>query len=384
MGALDERRRQCALRILVCLGAVVALAGCSLISLKSPERPLSARDLNARILSRELSARYIGAVVRVSQDIVAHEDDPQVVDNTLRWEIATIAASRRAATRMAPMLTLLDTWAFAEQARAFAAAGAPGGALFGSHQQAVREVSDSYAADAEAIARRLIGPGEFEENRKFVEQYVSAHPLEDLSFTRASLVELWSQRQGSDTRLVDSLGTIPEAMADSADRMQIYGDTVPVEVMRKTQLALREYGDQSNVQAALKRLDERLDRLTTVAESAPGLVRGAEADVRQSLREVLQSFDASSRAATAALHTERAALFADLQTERAAVVAAVDVQRKAFAADASRVAAQVVQSSGEQVRSLAREVLSLLILLSLVVLGLPFLAGYLVGRARHG
>ena len=35
---------------------------------------------------------------------------------------------------------------------------------------------------------------------------------------------------------------------------------------------------------ALRRLDERLERLATVAESTPELVRGAEEEVRQSLR----------------------------------------------------------------------------------------------------
>jgi hypothetical protein len=382
---LDQRRRRrSALRILICVGMLVPFAACSLLTLKSPERPLSARDLNTRILTRELSARFIASVARCAQQISAAEDDPAVLDNTLRWEIAAVAESRRAATRMAPMMTLLDTWALAEQMKAFTAPGAAGGALFGTHQQAVREVSDGYADDAEGLARRLIAPGEFADYQKFVDQYTREHPLEDLTFTRASVVELWSRTQAANTRLIDSLGTIPEAMADAADRMQIYGDTVPAEITRKMQLALREYGSKSDVQASLQRLDERLERLTEVAQTTPALVHGAEAQVRQSVREVLQGLEASQRAATEALHTERAALFTDLQSEREALVAAVDVQRRAAAADASRVAGEVVKSSGEQVRALARDVLSLLIVLAVVMLGLPFAAGYLVGRARHG
>jgi hypothetical protein len=63
-------------------------------------------------------------------------------------------------------------------------------------------------------------------------------------------------------------------------------------------------------------------------------------------------------------------------------VAAVDVQRKALAEDAARVSASVVKDAGAQLRDLAAEVLLLLIVLAVVVLGLPFVAGYLVGRAR--
>ena len=58
-----------------------------------------------------------------------------------------------------------------------------------------------------------------------------------------------------------------------------------------------------------------------------------------------------------------------------------DLSPLAFAA---RIADQVVKASGEQARRLAREVLLLLSVLAIVVLGLPFAAGYLVGRARAG
>ena len=44
---------------------------------------------------------------------------------------------------------------------------------------------------------------------------------------------------------------------------------------------------------------------------------------------------------------------------------------------------QVVKDAGEQVRRLVRETLLLVIVLTLVMLGVPFAAGYFVGRARH-
>ena len=378
-----ESSRRCR-QALACTATLLAMTGCSLLSFKSPERPLSARDLNARVLTRELSSEFVVAVARCADDIAASEDDPAVLDSTLRWEIAAVGESLRAATRMAPMMSLLDTWAFAVQMQAFAAEGAPGGALFGQHQEAVRALVDKYANDAEALARRLIPPSELGDYRKFVVEYVRQHPLQDLTFARASVIDLWSRQKGADARLVDSLGTIPEAMADAADRLQIYGETAPSQAMRTTQLALREAGySRADVQSSLRQLDARLARLSAVAESTPELVHGAEAQVRQSLREVLDRLDASTARTIAALGTQRTALFADLQSEREALLAAVDTQRKALASDAGRIADQAVKSSGEQLRYLAGEVLLLLIVLTVIVLGLPFVAGYLVGRARE-
>lgn len=364
---------------LLCL----ALAGCSLVSLKSPERPLTARDLNARILGRELSAQFVAAVARCAQDITRTETDPKVLDNSLRWQIAAIAASRRAATRMTPMMSLLDSWALGAQMHAFMAEGAPGGALFGVHELAVREVSDDFAEDTEALAKRLLSAHEFEEYQQFIEAYARQHPLQDLTFARASVIEQWSREKGSDASLVDSLGTIPQAMADVADRLEIYSSTEPRELTLRAQLALRGAGYSGpELQASLAQLDERLAHLAAVADSTPQLVHEAEQQVRDSLREVLTRLEASSRAATEALHTERAAAFADVQSERAALVAAVDTQRRALAVDAAQLADQVIKSSGDELARVTREALLLLTLLAAVVLGLPFAAGYLVGRAR--
>jgi hypothetical protein len=369
---------------LCCTALLAGVSGCSLISIKSPEKPLSTQDLNTRILTREQTTEFISAVERCAQSMVNTEADQVVLQNGLRWELGALTASRGAETQLAPKMGLLDTWALSEQMKAFVAEGAPGGKLFGTHQATVREISDSYADGTETLARRLLSTAEFSEYQTFVISYARDYPLHDLSFDRPSVVELWSRGKSGETKLVDSLGTIPEAMEDTAQRLQIYGETTPVEAVRATQLALLRAGySRQDMQAALKQLDERLDRLTTVAESAPELVRGAEAEFRKSLREVLDRLDVESNSMADTLHRERAALFSDLQDERVAVLAAVDVQRKALTQDASRISDQVIRNTGAQLRRVALEVVLLLVLLAAVLLGLPFAAGYLVGRARH-
>ncbi len=85
-----------------------------------------------------------------------------------------------------------------------------------------------------------------------------------------------------------------------------------------------------------------------------------------------------------ALRTEREALAADVRVERQAVVAAADAQRRALAQDAAAIAERVVRSSGDVARRLAREMLLLVSVLAVVLLGLPFVAGYALGRARRG
>jgi len=368
---------------LAALLLLTALTGCSLISIKSPERPLSARDMNARILTRELTTHFIAANGRNTDNILAIETDPTVINNALRWEVGVIITTRNAETQLAPLMSLLDTWALALQLQGFVGASGPGAKLFGTHQAAVRTLTDGYADGVHGLARSLLTPREFTDYQSFVDDYVRSHPLQDLKFARPSVIEAWVRVKGAGSSLLDEVGTIPQALADTSQRVQIYADTVPAQTLRRTQLALRESGyTPEDVRAALARLDARLDRLTAVAESAPELVRGAEEEVRKSLHEVLNRLDASVGATASAFHTEREALFADIQAEREALTTAVDAQRQALAADAARIAQQVVRTSGEEVRHFTREAMLLIIALALVVLGLPFAAGYLVGRAR--
>jgi hypothetical protein len=368
---------------LAALLLLTALTGCSLVSIKSPERPLSARDMNARILTRELTTHFIAANGRNTDNILATETDPAVINNVLRWEVGVIITTRNAETQLSPLMSLLDTWALALQLQGFVGQGGAGAKLFGTHQAAVRTLTDGYADGVHTLARSLLTPREFTDYQSFIDAYVRAHPLQDLKFARASVIEEWGRVKGAESSLLDEVGTIPQALADTSQRLQIYADTVPAQTLRRTQLALRESGyTPEDVRAAMARLDARLDRLTAVAESAPELVRGAEQEVRQSLHEVLNRLDASVGATASAFHTEREALFADIQAEREALTTAVDAQRQALTADAARIAQQVVRTSGEEVRHFTREAMLLLIALALVVLGVPFAAGYLVGRAR--
>jgi DNA-binding transcriptional MerR regulator len=373
------------LRLQAFLVAAACVAGCSLVSLKTPERPLSNRDLNARILTREFSYHFIAAVGQCADDIGASETDPGVLTSALRWKIAAATESQRAASRISPMMSLLDTWALAAQMRAFLSHGQAGGELFGSHQETAVGVAVELDGEAQALARRLTAAGEFSEYQRFIDAYTREHPLTSLEFVRPSVVELWSEAHGGGARLVDSMGTIPEAMTDFSDRLKMSSDALALQTLWRTELALREAGYSGNdIRAALRELDERLAKASAAAENAPQLVHEAIAEVRRSVLDVLERVDSSSARMIAALRTEREALAADVRLERQAIVTAADAQRRALAQDAATIAEHIVRSSGDEARRLAREVLALMIVLALLVLALPFAAGYLVGRARRG
>lgn len=363
-------------RVATLAALMASVVSCSLISWKSPEKPLSTRDLNARILTHEYSAHFIAAVEQTADQISAATEDPAVRLNALRWKIAASDKSRRAASQIAPMMGLLDTWALSVQMQQYLADGA-GQTLFATQQPLAVTLAAELAGQALELAGRLTAPDEFDHDQRFIDGYVRAHPIDSLEFARASIVDLWTHDTGAQVRLVDSLGTVPEALADAGDLLRMYGDTGPSQLLWKAQLAAQESGlSGKELQLALQRLDERMAALSVMADETPNLVKGVVRDVRM-------RFNTSWAEMLGALHAEGRTLSASVSDERQAAVEAVDVERAAVAADAARIASQVIRDAGEEARRLIREALFVVIAMAVVLLGLPFAAGYFVGRARR-
>jgi len=361
---------------LAALSAFAAvLGGCSLISIKTPEKPLSTQELNARVLTHEYSARFITSVAQTADQIAAASDDKDVRLNALRWKIAAAGASEHAASQMAPMLSLLDTWALAVQMRDFLAVG-PGRTLFGPQQSLAVKLAVDLAEEATDMARKLGTPQEFAAQQRFINDYASAHPITGLDFARASVVGLWAQQTGTQVKLIDTLGTLPEAMAETGDLVRMYGDTVPSQMMWKAQLAAQESGLSSEeLQTALHELNARIAKLSEMANAAPGRF----SDIA---RETRERFDVSWMELVHAIDNSGEMFASSADTERQELVKAVDAQRTAATADAQRLASQLIKEAGEQARRLLLEAVALVVLAALILLGLPFAAGYYVGRAR--
>jgi hypothetical protein len=365
------------LRAAACAVLLASMASCSLVSVKSPEKPLSARDLNARLLTHEYSAHFIAAVEQTANQISGVSADPAVRMNALRWKMAASANSQRAASQVVPMIGLLDTWALSVQMQQYLADGA-GRAVFAAQQPLAVSLAEQLTAQAKDLARRLTTTDEFDHDQRFIDDYVHAHPIESLQFARASIMDQWTQDSGVQVPLVDSLGTVPEALANAGDLVRMYGDTASSQMIWNAQLAVLESGlSGKELQAALQRLDEHLAELSGVADQTPSLIKGVAHDVDTRI-------NASWTEMIGALHTEGRTLSGSMSTERQATVQALDVERAAVTADAARIASQIVAEAGEQARRLLREAMFVVIAIAVVLLGLPFAAGYLVGRSRRG
>jgi hypothetical protein len=364
----------------------IMLTGCSLLTLESPVKPLPARELNARILTRDFARTFATAVASTADDIAAASGDPAIDAATLRWKINATAASRTAATQLAPMSALIDTWALTGQMRQFFVQGA-GDHLFATAQPVVQGVAIDLDERMSAIVAAVTTAGEFTRYQDFVTRYVAHHPLEDLSFRREPVLGALARESGGEATLLASVGSVPEAMSDVADRLTLYGEQVPQSARWQVELALQEAGyAEADVREILAALDAHLTRISSLAETGPEALERTTKELRIALLETTARLDRSSRALMLALHDEREALAVNFAREREAVLAALDEQRGAMTADAERFAREWTQTVLDRGRSMFREAQVELAVLLALILGLPFLIGFISGRAtaRNG
>lgn len=147
--------------------------------------------------------------------------------------------------------------------------------------------------------------------------------------------------------------------------------------------------------ALLERLDTGLKAVIALAETSPELAAQAARELQRELGPSLDQLDRRWGQSLVTLAEQREAVVEDLEriqasvaetlrVEREALTAAVDQQRGAIMDEAGVIAADVTDRALEKVRATLRDALLLLIVLAVVVLGLPFGAGYLVGRTRAG
>lgn len=368
------------------------LTGCSLITIKSEVEPIPPRDLKARLMTRDALSLFADRIKVASNQIESEDESVEMRTKTLRWQIGAIEAARRAAMRQDPREALVDLWGLCLQQRDFLSSGA-GQGIFGANQSFAVQAAEDLLGDVSRIADETLAPELRARMKDVVDDYAKRFPIEGLDFNRAPVVLLWREAAGGESR-IDTVGTTPEVVQDVSDRMRMLGQALPESVSWRTELLVTERQEEiRDFAALLERLDEGLASVSELAAKSPELAANAARELHRELSPALEDLDARWGESLSMLETQRMAIVADLErlqaslaadfaVERDALTQAVDEQRAAIMQDARNIATDVTERALARVQQIVREGLVLLIILVVVLLGLPFGAGFLLGRSR--
>jgi len=413
------------------LALAVLLCGCELLQVQMPGEPLSKRDRTLRHSTREFATVFSDTIQTAADSIGARATNRVMQAAAVHWKIGASGAMRKAVLRSDPALALVDAWTLCRQMTDFWAVG-PGTNVFGDLQNIALTNSTGLEARIAGLAQAGLSAGELSQVAEFVTNQARSFPLKSLTFEREPVGARWPGFDGS----LDTSGTAAEAVSDLAGRVGLLGTQLPEETRWRMELSARAANEAwAETRVAAERIEADLSRATAAVESVPRVLTNSLRELRDGflppiermeqqwsnvvttdLQRVVNVVETVPRVLTNALHDlrdgflppvarmeqqwsntltvlgqqreafmrdvakERASLVQAVIEQRVAVLKSVDEQRAALMQDVNHLARETLERSLEQGRGLVRDVLFYAVLLVLIVLGLPFFFGFLLGR----
>jgi hypothetical protein len=298
------------MRAAICL-ALISLVACASLDKKAtrpnlapwPEIRPDFRVETLRMRMHEYSITFAADVEVVATAIERQTLDASVRRNALLWRVRAIPEMRKACFRLEPVGALVDAWIFGRQMEQLFGDGAGAGA-FGTFQpeavevsrrlvQQMREIGGSIAVSSQAAT-------EFE--RKFIDPWITEHPLRDLTFVRESPMGRFADQSRAGGDVFESVGTIEELAVSLSQQARIYLADLPRQVRGEVDLL-------------------RLDLLS------PESVASMQGDLHVSAAAA-DRIASSAEGLSALVPTERHIVLEELSRQRTLVMAAVSIERE--------------------------------------------------------
>ncbi|MEZ8791452.1 DHH family phosphoesterase [Vibrio splendidus] len=372
----------------------IVLSGCSLLEVKldTQTTPLTQQELNARIMTREYAKMFFMRV-EDSADLIAQSypaDDTLHQSYVLLWKIHAEQGLQQAAYQTSPMSALIDSWVFTAQMSQFYRQG-DGADLFATDDAV--ETARFLDQEAEKLAKGVLSSNDFKNSKVFVAQFAASHPFKDLTFRSTPAYREWLSYLGKDeSQIVQSLGTMPEAMSDASDRLSLMADQTPKLMSWKAELvALTSSLTGEDLSMTLESLRQTSASMQDFIENNPEYMQTLASIMSTEMQPLLNDLSDKTDQKLAMLTEERVALEKMVTREREAllemiakerieIAGIVTSERELFTQDLDRVSQEVVVLAIDKLMELIKSVIIYFILFILVVFFAPLGIGYWLGK----
>lgn len=304
--------------------------------------------------------------------------------NALFWKIQTSEELGNISFQTEPRIALMDTWAYFIEVK-HALENPELEPVFGPYRPIALDAIDQNIDGIERIALSVLPGKEFEEIKGFVEDYAENAPIPmQQEFKHRSVRDAYLKfKKIPDSTAVQTVGTLSEVMADASNRFGYWSDASGKRLNWKTQLMLRQRGlDSMDVEAKIAEIEMQFDRLLEVAENSPETIKEAIREFRRNVSPLFQSLNYEIGAAMESLSTDLQAVDTMLLRERVALDSIIHRERVALTQKADTLVEEGIENAFDGVGRLLRNLIIYILLLFIVILGLPFYLGYLLGKRK--
>lgn len=368
------------LRTLLSLAVAAAMTGCSLLKVSlSTGDPMSPEDARVRVMTRALYYDLSNEIITAA-DSVATSHDIDLKIRAIQWKIRTTRAAVSAAMQTIPDVALADTWILcARMDRAFT--HRPDSALFGPYTPMMRQTAARMLTKVDSVARDALPAQRYGLMKEYVGDYIRRNrPRSGENVAPQNTTLAWIDfMKSKGIEVTYDSGSIADVVSDMSDKMGGQTGQLTNSLMWSKDILEIEWQRDSMSQyvaAQMDSLDRSFERIVVVMENIPEISDSVMVNFNKHVEQVLASLESSLDYA-----------FGQVDMQRSELQRYVSAEREAIIRQAGETAQGMVQQAIDQVPAIVSRVAVWLALLAVVVLGLPFAAGYWVGtlreRSRH-
>ena len=362
---------------LAALLAGLALTSCSLLkfTISSGDEPLPKEQMRLRTMTRGFYYDLTNEVARTADSIAAAAPRTSTKLAAIRWKIDATRATSSAALQTLPEVALADTWIFCRSMERYFDAQ-PDSLLFDAQTPLARDAAARLARRARRLAEELLSGERYELMERFVDRYLELNPPEKGEPAAADTSLAWIEFLEANGLEADlATGTVAEVLADASDKVSGQSRQLANSVgWSKQMLELRMEQDslRTRLGAQLDSLERGFERLVVVAEHMPEISDHMLEEIRMQATQLIRTLNYSVDNAFMQFDGQRTALEHYITTERQAVIDQLH-----------RAAEETVQTALNAVPGMIGRIVFYVVAGLVVLLGLPFLAGFWLGGLRQ-
>ncbi|MEG1612410.1 MAG: hypothetical protein RRZ83_01830 [Alistipes sp.] len=363
-------------KISVALFVAVMMVSCSLLKFSvSTGDPLPRSDVQARVMTRGFYYDLTAEIARTADSIVAATPDVQTKVRAIRWKMQSTQAAVSAAMQSVPDVALADTWILCRRMKTSFAA-TPDEQLFGVQSRWARATVGRLEKRANALAHDVLTSDRYALMERFVEEYIAANPVQTEGVEPVNTTLAWlNYLKANGIDHAYATGTISEVVADMSDRVggqtQQFSNSIgwSKDIF---ELQMQQDSTRTKLERQLDSLNRDFTRMAVVMEHMPEISEQAIRAFSDRVQGLIYTMNASVDNA-----------FTNIDTQRAELQLFIAAERKEMMVDASKAADSAVRTALDGLPGLLGKMVVWLILLAVVLLGMPFAAGFWLGTLRE-
>jgi hypothetical protein len=364
---------------------VLGLTSCSLLKIESAQTPLAKVDLNTRILTQTFAREAMDRVENAADSIgILELDNMDVQINTLRWKIYTSKELGRLSFQTEPKIALLDTWSYFLKIK-YGIESEAAKDFFGNSKHIAIAAIDINIAEIEKIASSVLNEKDFRATKAFVEQYAISTPLSaQQKFQHKSIRSAYLDfKKIPDSLAYQTVGSLSEVVADASNRFGYLSDATGKQFSWRTELMLKEKGiDSLDVQKKFDEIEAQFERLLVIAENSPEDLEKAIIQFRNNFSPFFENLNDEIRHSMEDISENINRVDEILMRERVVLDSIIKREREAITQKADELVETSIENAFDGMSKMIRNIIIYVILLVLVLFGLPFYLGFLLGKKK--